>query len=280
VIETAIPGYDLVVINNNELRLVQTGSDLTPPTLTDIVDDKSGGAVIAGTPVTYTVTFSEDLDGSSISAADFGNAGSATVIIGSVNQTSPGVVSVQATPNTAGTLQLRINQGAVLKDLAGINLITTTALTDDTVITVDPAVGGYENWATGGELFEEDANGDGVDNGLAYLLGAANPSENAIDKLPAVSNDGSGNLVLTFRCLTDASRGTAVLYVEHSHDLGGTDPWVASAAVTDATGGPAVNGVTLSVGLVESRNSVTATIDSSQADGTGRLFGRLRAVKP
>jgi len=280
VIETAIPGYDLVVINGNELRLVQTGSDLTPPTLTGIVDDKSGGAVIAGTPVTYTVTFSEDLDGSSISAADFGNAGSATVIIGAVTETSPGVVSVQATPNTAGTLQLRINQGAVLKDLAGINLITTTALTDDTVITVDPAVGGYENWATGGELFEEDANGDGVDNGLAYLLGAANPSENAIDKLPTVSSDGSGNLVLTFRCLTDASRGTSVLYVEHSHDLGGTDPWAASAAVTDATGGPAVNGVTLSVSLVESRNSVTATIDASQADGTGRLFGRLRAVKP
>ena len=103
---------------------------------------------------------------------------------------------MQATPTNAGTLQLQINQGAVLKDLAGINLITGTALADDTVITVEAIT--YGDWATGGEPFDGDSNGDGVDNGLAFLLGAANPSENAIDKLPVVTKDGSGNLVPTF----------------------------------------------------------------------------------
>ena len=280
VIETPIPGYELVVINEDELRLVQIGSDLTPPLLTGIVDDQSGGTVMAGTVVTYTVSFNEDMDDSSVGAADFGNAGTATFTIGAVSETSPGVFSVQATPTSAGTLQLQINPGAVLKDLAGINVVTAAALPDDTVITVDPAPGGYENWATGGELFNEDANGDGVDNGVAFLLGAAGPSENAINRLPAFTRDGSGNLVMTFSFLPDAARGNAVLYVEHSRDLGGTDPWVASAPVNDTAGGPAVNGVTLDVIPGAPLNSVTATIDSSQADGTGKLQARLRAEKP
>jgi hypothetical protein len=86
--------------------------------------------------------------------------------------------------------------------------------------------------------------------------------------------------VLTFSCLPDADRDNAVLYVEHSRDLGGADPWSSSAPVTDSAGGPAVNGVTLSVIPGVPLNSVTATIDAAQADGTGKLHGRLRAVKP
>lgn len=278
VIETPIPGYDLVVINDDELRLVQIGSDLTPPTLTSIVDDKGGATIMAGTTVTYTVTLNEDMDDTSIAAADFGNAGTALVTIGSVTETAPGVFSVQVTPTTAGTLQFQINLDAVLKDLAGINLVTTAALPDDTIITVEAT--GYEDWATGGEPFDDDANGDGVDNGVAFLLGAAGPSEDAIIRLPTPARDGSGNLVLTFKCLPDANRGDALLYVDHSRDLGGSDPWTSSAPVTDTAGGPAVNGVTLAIIPGVPLNSVTATIDASQAEGGGKLYGRLRAVNP
>ena len=46
---------------------------------------------------------------------------------------------MQATPTTAGTLQLRINQSAVLKDAAGNALDTTAALLDDTTITANPS---------------------------------------------------------------------------------------------------------------------------------------------
>ena len=76
----------------------------------------------------------------------------------------------------------------------------------------------YETWATGNEPFDGDANGDGVKDGLAFLLGAANPSENAIGRLPTVTESGGG-LVLTFNCLPIAARGTATLKVEHSNDL-------------------------------------------------------------
>ena len=42
----------------------------------------------------------------------------------------------------------------------------------------------YDTWATGSEPFDGDANGDGVVNGLAWILGAANPAANALGKLP------------------------------------------------------------------------------------------------
>ena len=51
-------------------------SDSTAPTLTSITDNRSGAPVDTGVLVTYTVTFSEDMDAESVIAGDFGNAGS------------------------------------------------------------------------------------------------------------------------------------------------------------------------------------------------------------
>ena len=114
-------------------------TDTTPPTLTSIVDDKGGGTTERNTLVTYTVTFSEDMNASTVSAADFGNAGTAAVTINSVTETAPtsGVFTVQATPTSSGTLQLQVKQSAELKDVAGNALVTTSAILDDTTITVD-----------------------------------------------------------------------------------------------------------------------------------------------
>jgi hypothetical protein len=103
-----------------------------------IVDDQSGGPVAPGTLVTYTVTFSGDMDAITVTAADFGNAGTAPVTIGTVTETAPtsGVFTVQATPNGTGTLQLRVNAGAVLNDAEGLPLNTTAAIADDTTLIV------------------------------------------------------------------------------------------------------------------------------------------------
>ena len=131
----------------------------------------------------------------------------------------------------------------------------------------------YTTWAVGGVAFDADTNGDGVDNGLAWLLGAANPSANALDKLPTASQS-SGNLVLSFSCLNSASRGGASLNVQHSGDLGIGDAWT-SAAVPETTGGP-FNGVSFTVTPNGNLNNVTATIPLSEA-ASGKLFGRLQA---
>ena len=118
-----------------------TVADTIAPTLTSIVDDKSPATIAPNTLVTYTVTFNEDMDSGTVSAADFGNPGSADVTINSVTETAPtsGIFTVQATPTSGGTLRLQINQSAELKDAAGNALVTTSALLDDTTITVDGA---------------------------------------------------------------------------------------------------------------------------------------------
>lgn len=136
----------------------------------------------------------------------------------------------------------------------------------------------YETWATGGELFGDDKNGDGVSNGLAFLLGAADPDADATDLLPTVS-EAAGGLVMIFQILDSTSRGTAALSVEHSSDLGDTDPWIV-VAVPDSDAGP-TSGVSFEVSAASgspSVHSVTATIGSGEAVG-GKLFGRLSATE-
>jgi M6 family metalloprotease-like protein len=244
--------------------------DDTVPTVVSITDDKSGGPVSANTLVTYTVTFSEDMDAASVTSADFGNASTSAVTIGLVSETSPGVFTIEATPTTAGTLLFQINADAILKDAAGNNLNTSAAITDDTSITVNSA-DPYATWS-GGAPFDADANGDDVENGLAWLLGAANPIANATNLLPIVTQSG-GNLILTFSCLNAANRGTAMLNIQHSSDLGITDPWTA-VPVPEGNAGP-TNGVTFTVSPSGNLNNITATISSSE-EASGRLYGRLK----
>ena len=113
-------------------------AETIPPTLAPsiIVDDRSGAPMNSGF-VTYTVTFSEDMDSSTVTAADFSNAGTSSIVIGSVSESSPGVFSVAVTPTGVGTLRLQVSAGAVLKDAAGNPLDTTSAIMDDTTITVN-----------------------------------------------------------------------------------------------------------------------------------------------
>ncbi len=109
------------------------------PTLagSDIVDDKSGGPVGIGSLVTYTVTFSKDMDDTSVNASDFGNAGTATLTFGPITETTPGVFLVQVTPTSGGTLRLQVNANAVLKDTLGNALDTALAIVDNTTIPID-----------------------------------------------------------------------------------------------------------------------------------------------
>ena len=253
-------------------------TDTTPPALTSsaITDDKSGGSITAGTLVTYTVTFSEDMDASTVTAADFGNAGTSAITIGTVTETTPtsGIFTVPVTPTTAGTLQFKVNAGAVLKDVAGNVLATTSAIADNTTMTVQTQ---YAAWS-GGAAFDADSNNDGVASGLAWLLGAANPSAIATALLPKPANE-SGKLVLTFRCLKTANRGATVLKVQYSNALGQADPWTSPEAVVPDAGGT-VGGVFFDTtpDADPAFINVRAEIPASAASPAGKLFGRLHAT--
>lgn len=113
-------------------------ADSTAPTLTgsDIVDDRSGQQTPIDSVVTYTLTFSEDIDEGTVSSIDFANAGTSTVTFGAIVETSPGVFAVEVSPTTVGTLQLRIASDASITDLAALSLATNPAIIDDTAITV------------------------------------------------------------------------------------------------------------------------------------------------
>lgn len=140
----------------------------------------------------------------------------------------------------------------------------------------------YDAWAGGPGLpFDGDANGDGVSNGLAWLLGAADKDVSALNKLPTVSQSG-GDLVLTFTCLKLANRGTASLTLQYSKDLGISDPWTSNeVSVPDAAGSEgAVTFTVPSVNPDSALVNIQATIPASEAAPGTKLFGRLKAVKP
>ncbi|OYV04283.1 MAG: hypothetical protein CFE26_17730, partial [Verrucomicrobiales bacterium VVV1] len=123
-----------VSIVGNDLVLDVTSVDSTTPTLVGIVDDRGGNTIDGNTIVNYSVTFSEDINAASVSAADFGNAGTSAVTFGA----SPGVFAVAVTPTSAGTLQLQVNAGATINDAVGIELNTASAIPDNTIINVNP----------------------------------------------------------------------------------------------------------------------------------------------
>ena len=131
----------------------------------------------------------------------------------------------------------------------------------------------YPTWS-GGAAYTADANSDGVSNGLAWLLGAANPNADATGLLPGVTRTGSG-LQMTFSMLNAATRGAAVLELQHSSDLGSPDPWT-GVVVPDLSAGPAV-GVSFAITPGSPLNRVQATISNSES-AAGRVFGRLRTV--
>ncbi|MFN9222255.1 MAG: beta strand repeat-containing protein [Planctomyces sp.] len=127
-------GNALVVpVSDNDT--ISVSGDTTPPTVVSIVDDRSGTAINANLPIVYTITFDEDINAASVSAADFTNAGTANIQIGTITEPSPGVFSVTVTPRSSGSLQLRIPVGADITDISGNQL--APPVTDDTTITVN-----------------------------------------------------------------------------------------------------------------------------------------------
>ncbi len=193
----------------------------------------------------------------------------------------------------AGTFK-DFGQGAIVGNFGGVDLKIsytgdsgTSSLTggNDIVLYVDSSGGTpFETWAATGTLpgtvtFDGDLNGDGVQDGLAFLLGAVNPDDNAVGLLPKVTQSG-GDLVITFATLTAANRGTAVVNLQHSSDLGLSDPWF-TVTVPETTS--TVDGVSFNVILLPTpdgfMNGITATIPASEA-AAGKLFGRLVAEQP
>ncbi len=179
-----------------------------------------------------------------------------------------------------GTLQYTGDGSGVVRLRIGPTPPYTTGRFEGEIDNISITVAAdYATWSDGA-AFDGDSNNDGVANGLAWLLGAAHPSANATRLLPVPAN-GSGVLVLTFRCLKTANRSAVALKVQCSNDLGQTDPWTShEALVPDASG--AVGGMVFDItdAADPAFINVRVEIPASAVPTDGRLFGRLCAASP
>lgn len=148
----------------------------------------------------------------------------------------------------------------------------------------------FDGWADGDGLagdgggndgettFEGDANNDGVPDGLAWLLGAADPADNAVGLLPEPTAR-NGNLETTFRMLNPTQRGSATLGLEYSANLA---TWT-TIQIPSTVGQHHQGLVQFDITEVEGTSghlNVTATLDESAAGAGGKVFVRLSGELP
>jgi len=146
---------------------------------------------------------------------------------------------------------------------------------DEITITVSDGsgpVGFYDTWS-GGAAFDADASGDGIPNGIAWLLGASGPGDNALNRLP-VATYGEDTMSLTFRVRNSESRDGAMVLVQTSSDLGATDAWESNeTAVPDVSS--TVNGIVFTITPDEDMLNVIVEIPAAGARMFARISGEL-----
>lgn len=250
--------------------------DSDPPTFQEFLDDTGGSPVAVGGIVTYDVFFSEAMDASTVNAADFGNAitsGAAAFTIDAIEQASPAVFRIEITATGPGAIQLQINAGATLQDLVGNALDTAVALVDDSTVTVsDGSSDPFLAWSEGA-AFDGDTSGDGIPNGLAWFLGAASPTDDMRDFLPAPALDG-GKLVLAFYCLKPEDRGDAEFKVQFSSDLGQAALWTTNEAEV-----PGMSGSVGDIVFEITDEGALIYVEAKMDVAGGKMFGRLIGIE-
>jgi len=141
-------------------------------------------------------------------------------------------------------------------------------------VTIASILSPYVTWS-GGAAFDADANGDGMKDGLAWILGATGPSGSMQGKLPLASSSG-GNLRMTFRCLKSTARGAAVLKLQSSSDLGLSDPWTShEASVPESSS--TVNGVLFTISADADPDFINVIAEIPATDT--KLFTRIMATE-
>ena len=160
-------------------------------------------------------------------------------------------------------------------DLAGLTAYLKTA-----VYTGQPGTGQmqftlaldvaspYGTWS-GGAAADIDTNGDGVENGVAWALGAADPNANAIGLLPALDNTTDPTyLLFTFNRSDEANDDpNTAITVEYGNDL---VSW--TTAVDDN------NNVEIEVTPGTPTDAVVVKLKRSTLGATGKIFARLKVV--
>ncbi|MFC7335784.1 beta strand repeat-containing protein [Haloferula chungangensis] len=212
-----------------------------------------------------------------------------------------GILALSAAADLSNATSVLINTGGVLDLAAGLNITVRSLALDNGAPLADGTYGSSTSGATnagvadpdlyftgagiltvelgdpyvtwsGGAEFEADANGDGVSNGLAWILGATDPDANALGLLP-VPVQTSGDLSMVFAQVNPMAPNK--LFVEYSNDLGGSDPWHSVQVPTTSS---TVDDITFTITPGSPSSSVSVSIPASKSSN-GRLFSRLTATE-
>jgi autotransporter-associated beta strand protein len=173
-----------------------------------------------------------------------------------------------------------VQQAAGTYDSDNTTFITGTG---SLLVTSGPSGDAFATWASTAGLdgtpgkeagFNDDPDGDGIANGLEWILGG-NPLDGNSGSLITTTASAEGGLTLAFTRNED-SVGIAALAVEYSATLAA--PW-ASAPIGATSSGPDANGVTVTIDTAPTPDAVIVTIPASNAQA-GKLFGRLKTTQP
>jgi autotransporter-associated beta strand protein len=128
----------------------------------------------------------------------------------------------------------------------------------------------FETWAGAGVAFDADANNDGVDNGMAWVLGAADPSANALPLLPTMDNTSDPDFfIFTYRRDDDATTDSnTTIRTEYGSDL---SAWTEATPGTDIIITPSDDFYAAGIDKVEVKIRRTLAVG-------GRLFARLNVL--
>jgi hypothetical protein len=293
---------------------VEAGTPILLPV--DIVDNRNGAPMAMNTQVTYTLTFSKDMNHSTVDAADFGNAGSAPITIGAITETTPGVFTVVVVPTGSGTVQFRVNAGVLLQSADGKNLNTSEEIADNTILIVDsdpPTLVEFQNDSAGnpvlvGDLvtydvfFSEAMNAATVeasDFSNAITVGAAPFTIQSIAQASAevyrieIMPTGPGQIQLRINAgavlqdLVGNALNTAVALLDESTvtvtDSAG-DPYLAwsggAAFDADANADGIPNGIAWFLGAAGPMADVRGDLPVPTIDENGMLVLAFRCLKP
>jgi autotransporter-associated beta strand protein len=224
----------------------------------------TGGSLIITGPVqaTTAITFASN---SSLGLVIGSPVTAASAAVNFAN----GLVSVSGTPSAQShvllTAQSFTGTPALASPVAGYELKVIGNQLQLNQVATNP----FTAWSAGAD-FEADSNNDGVNNGLAWIIGAADPNAHATSLLPTLDNTSDADyFIFNYRrsdaAATDANTSMKVQYGS------------ALAGWTDATAGPDIV-ITISDDFhATGIDKVAVKIRRSLAVG-GKLFTRLHVT--
>lgn len=178
---------------------------------------------------------------------------------------------ISAVANNKATVYIRWGLGTTDSswNFSGWNI-------DEVIVNGTPTLTPYQTWS-GGLDFNVDSNGDDINNGIAWVIGASNFSTNAKALLPVMDNASDANyFIYTYRRSDTAKTDpNTIITVEYSSNLSG---WTTAVDI-DPGGSP-----TRDIIITETNDSygtgvdkVEVRIKKSLAVGQ-KLFTRLKVV--